>query len=492
MSQRQLIAALTAIFIFATVLVGCTEQTDLTVNPETTTTTVATDNNAGADIEQIEEEEAVYTKLPESLTAEKLRSFDSTNFIVCEGGVYYRDSTTQKYGILSFDGSQDTGAIYDYCASRGKYFEVITTLPDAAATPAAMNCVGLVDSYGQTIVEERYAAYTVLNKRFVQVYQATEQTDDEDEALIFASNDQFGFVADDDDTYYKGNWYVIDLISGKKLSGATGTNNLVVTASGNYVTYYTDEEEKVVVNNNGEALPENAVLFSDGSYLSENAVYDTTGNKLFDCDPEDFVPAGVTGDYYYARKTVDYEAIYVIMGKDGTVLSAEFSSMPNVCGDYVRCDGTVTDFEGNEVAEESEFDSLKQDPFTKLVYIATNDDEYIMFDHEGNILHSAEIDDDHNIDTYTTFLPYEKSEGVNGFDNTMYYCLKDDAYTLDGNTLAPFLIRTDSLGTYDVVDAVSGEVIIEGYDSYSAKTINSITYVYAKAGGTTDIYTVKA
>lgn len=56
-----------------------------------------------------------YTSFPSKLTAEKIATLDMNDksMSVADGGIYYRSG--DKYGVMSFDGKHDTGAIYSYC-----------------------------------------------------------------------------------------------------------------------------------------------------------------------------------------------------------------------------------------------------------------------------------------------------------------------------------------------------------------------------------------
>ena len=73
-----------------------------------------------------------------------------------------------------------------------------------------MNNVGVIDATGKVIVPEEYASVDVLNERFIKVCEVTEQTDSKDDALVFYTERSMAIFANDDDTFFKGNWYVFD------------------------------------------------------------------------------------------------------------------------------------------------------------------------------------------------------------------------------------------------------------------------------------------
>ena len=76
-----------------------------------------------------------------ALESEKIGSTDYTVHIA-DSGIYYTDENG-KYGVMTFDGKEDTGAIYDFCAPEGPYYTVVSTIPGEAMQPSELNC-GLV------------------------------------------------------------------------------------------------------------------------------------------------------------------------------------------------------------------------------------------------------------------------------------------------------------------------------------------------------------
>lgn len=67
------------------------------------------------------DEKEGYSEFPSKLTAEKIATLDMNEKLmsVADGGIYYRSG--DKYGVMSFDGKYDTGAIYSYCAPKKNF-----------------------------------------------------------------------------------------------------------------------------------------------------------------------------------------------------------------------------------------------------------------------------------------------------------------------------------------------------------------------------------
>lgn len=423
----------------------------------------------------------------EGITAKKIGSIDASSVGIGDGGIYYKDDNG-KYGIMSFDGKSDTGAKYIHCESEKQYF-VVTEKEAADANDAkGLNVVGLVDATGKEIVPLNYASVEVLNERYVKVSEVTEMTSSEDEALIYYTSKMFSFAPGEGDILFKGNWYVYDITTGKKVEGVAGTQAYNMSAYGNYIKYYTDSQESRCVNAKGESLPTGADLFQNGCYAlaegNEGVVYDENDKKLFSYKLDGFVPTESSDEYFIAVQRGE-SIKYVLMDREGEVVSAEFTEYPMVYGTLLLVENKVYNFDGENVIE-GEYDYMYFDKFFKSCWLLKNTSKQVFIKEDGTVLYEVPNDDTVMTDS-TNFLTRNE-------DSKKYYSLKDKDYTLEGYGVGPWLLNvTKPNNVHDVVDAVSGKAIIEGYASYSyADDNNSVAYIYArKANGGLDIYKVQ-
>ena len=476
MKKFRLLSLVLALLMILTMFAGCGNK----------------DNDGGkTDTGKGEQVENAYNELPEGLKAEKIGSIDlddiSTNG---DGGIYYKDENG-KYGIMTLDGKKDTGAKYTSCEPLENYFQVMTVDTNSITDAASLNCIGVVDATGKEIVPLKYASIKVLNERYIRVCEVTEQTTNKDEALVYYTDKMFSLSAGDGDTLFKGNWYVYDVTTGKTLEGVTGTQAYQISVFGNFVQYVTDAEEQVTVNDKGEKLPEDADLFDNGYYAlvkdNAGAVYDSNNKKVFDYALDGFVPTDSEGDYILAAQYGDTRK-YVLMDLTGKVVSGEFTDMPTVYGDLIHAGDKVYDLKGNVVVEGT-FKNVYFDEQLGNAWFLKNDKDYTLIKKGGTVLYQGTEDDTLVFDAYSNFSIKKKVD-----DKNMYYSLAEKDFTLEGSSLAPWLVQvTKPNYIYDIADAISGKTIISGYQDYAYVAVpGSMIYVYAqKADGGIDIYTVK-
>lgn len=427
------------------------------------------------------------SEFPEKLVAEKIGSLDNNRVKVGQGGLYYSESG--KYGIITLDGKNDTGAIYDYCSPNGQFFEVVTNYASDMSDPSSLNCAGLVDANGKVIVPEQYAAISVLNEKYVKVCEVTEKTENKDEALVYYTDSSFSVKLNDGDALYKGNWYVYDVTTGKKVEGVTGTKAYSISTYGNYIAYYDDNDEKIIVNAKGEKLPDNAQIFDNGCYSieegSEGVVYDTNDNKLFTYDPDGYVPYSNKDEYFAASKYESGGSTYVLMDKTGKIISAKFSDYPMLYGELILSDDKLYDFSGNQIAEGT-YDYVYFDEQTESCWILEKDETRSLIKEDGTVIYTNTEEGD---------IRFETSNFVirNTIDSDyFYYSLKEKDFTIEGYSFAPWIIEVSGENyTSALADVISGETIIEGYNNYKEVIVDTTLYVYAENYDSgIDIYTI--
>lgn len=482
--MRRISNVLLVVAMVVSMLAGCAEKTS--TNDEKTGYAVKTNTN---------DEKTGYAAFPSKLTAEKIATLDMNDksMNVAEGGIYYHFG--DKYGVMSFDGKHDTGAIYSYCTPKKNFFIVATEVPETEEmTPENMNHVGVIDVTGKVIVPEEYASVDVLNEHFIKVCKVSEQTESKDDALLFSTDRSIAIFANDDDTFFKGNWYVFDAETGNKMESVTGTRAYAVTAYGNYIKYSTDDGEKKCVNANEEALPEDAELLDDGSYIVEKdgkgSAYDTDGNKLFDYLADDFeiTYCAVGSKYYIAKKNVDGKYRYIVVDKEGKIVSAEFEEYPNLYGECLFVENKLYDFEGNVVCD-GEFKRASIDKFTNNAIMLTkeNDDATIVIDGK-TVFAQFKASEDISVGS-SDFTANKKTD-----DGNMYYSYKDKDYTLKGSSYGPWVVKAiNNDGSSKLVDTISGDTLISNYKSIiSTRYDGTEFYAFGEnKDGTVDVYLIK-
>ncbi|MBQ5911018.1 MAG: OmpA family protein [Clostridia bacterium] len=426
----------------------------------------------------------------EYLVAEKVGTLNRDNFITADGGLYYKDENG-LYGVISFNGAKDTGAIFADVTPVGKYFQVRTTAIASDGDFAGLNAAYLIDGKGETVVPGTYASFYVISDRYIKVATVTERCYSKDETVV-SYNSELGLTYDgnfgEKNSWYKGNWYVYDTVTDKLVPGATGTGNDMVTASGRYLTLKDAENNYYKINENGEALPEGARVFDDGSYSIEGKVgevYDANGVLLFNYDLTGFTPAAESNGYYVANKYVDGSSKYAVMDKTGKVISTEFEDYITIYGEVVHCGEKVYNLEGKCILEGT-YESVYVDKMFGQNWMLRNDDYYTVIDKDGNIFFNGGDDDDYDVHI-SDFLASKKTDEGNYF-----YSYKDRDYTIKGHSFAPWIVRTENANSmYDLVDTMTGKKLLEGYSDYESISRNALAYyVYAVYNGGADVYLV--
>lgn len=405
---------------------------------------------------------------------------------VGKSGLHYT-AENGKYGIMSFDGKSDTGAKYTYCSSLDKNFMVATTsLSKENFEISSLNRFGVVNANGKELIPMQYANIKLLNDRFYMVFEVTEQTENEDEALVYYTDNIFSIYAQDEDVLLKGVWYVYDANTAAKVDNASGTKQANVSAHGSVIKYTTAEGETVCVNSNGEKLPDGIKLFENGWYSLQNsnngAVYDSNGNKQFEFASSDYMPIESNGDYFVGRR----DGKYVLLDKKGATISAELSSWPTIKGDLMLVGKTVCDLTGKTVID-GEYTYLYFNKNTEDTWFLKEGSTYTLIDKNGTVLYQETEDSSISIDVYSTF---NMKKTVGG--KQMYYSFKDKDYTIEGIGLTSWMVQKKNAdNTYEVVDIRNGEVVVSGHNSYSyGVDSNHKLYIYGHGKDAVDIYAV--
>lgn len=424
---------------------------------------------------------------------EKIGETDRRYVSIAKGGLYYMDSS-DKYGVISFDGENDTGAKYVSVDKVGDYFSVKTAKPKDEDDIDGINSVGLIDGNGEEIIPAEYATYEALNERYIEVCKATEKTESKDDALLFLTDSLFSLgTPDEDDVLYKGSWYIFDCETGSFIPDVTGTKGYRSAAYGGCVQYVTDGEETVVLNGKGKKLAENANVFDNGCYAIDNngngTVYDSDGKVLFEYDSDSLVPTGNYGKYFAAIKYKDSgERSECVLDRNGKVVSSEFEAVNYIYGDLVAFDGILYDFDGKKVVD-GKFKNFYMDDTGEKYVVCVNDEKIVYLKANGKLIDEVSKKKDVEFESYN-LLAYKKID-----DDKYYYSFKDKDFSVKGDSLTSWYVETeDGDNLKSLENVMTGKTVLTGYSDYSdAKGTDGTIYICAanKGGKGADIYTVK-
>lgn len=478
---KSLLALLLALCLMVTCLAACGSKKD-DDDDEDDEKTKATQQEEEEDDKPQGTIQQVTGTFDDCLMLEQIGMINSSNFTVYGGGLVYKDSDAQKYGIMSIEGVIDSGAVYTAITETGAYFSVMTKRASGPSDISGINTMALVNGKGRQIVGPYYAKYEIRGD-FVIAYKATLRNDEDGTISIY--NDDVFATGVENAVRYDANWEVYNINTGAKVPGLNGTGYFSGYDQGPYLRYH-NGSEYVSVDAKGNSLPSDAKVFEDGSYAIESQigeVYAADGSKLFVYDLTGFIPHSTDGTHYIARRSMDYEYTYVIMDKSGQVVSAEFNDDIELVGDLVLCDSILLNFDG-EAMLEGTCSSIKQDKMFGQYYIARAGDVYTMLDAEGAVYISLVDGDDRGFFT-DDFVAYDKSSG-----DYMYYCHKTQSFDIKGYSMSPWVIKVPGANnTYELVDSMTGDTLLSGYSNYSYNVRNPETYyIYAKHNRGTDVF----
>ena len=162
----------------------------------------------------------------------------------------------------------------------------------------SINSTGLVSIDGEVIIPFEAAIIEFPAKtrpdvqpRYVLVFTGTEPTDNESEALFFATDRMFAIMAQEGDTYYKGTLRVFDLVGRRYVSGlefSQGTDSDFAQIGDNIMTDLGDKP--AVYAPDGKAVyTAQGRLDYNGKYFMERIdttchIFDADGKELYNTE----------------------------------------------------------------------------------------------------------------------------------------------------------------------------------------------------------------
>ena len=379
-------------------------------------------------------------------------------------GFVYRDDDTKLYGILSVDGTYDSGARYYDVGDCSAFFSVTLSKPEDPNNLDEINNTGLVDGYGNVIIPPEYAIIkSCQNARFFQVIKVTERTDNKDEALVFLTSRFFALTASDEDILYKGVWYIFDTETGKVIDGVSATNAYSPGVTGDKVSYVDDNENRVSVNTKGQPFPEGVQLFEDGSYYdaASGNVCDAFGSVLFSFDEEKYDYIGMSSGYYRCNRYESGTTYYVYLDRSGKEITPVYQKPPYIYGDsIVVVDSAAYDLAGNLLVEGPVSNVQETDHFWYLYDYDTG--AIYILDKEFQLRYTGNKNNGESFWSSSGCL--EKKDG----DKNLFYSFAEEDFIYEGYSVGYGYVsvrRED--GTEDLINTLTGETVMSGFEGYT-------------------------
>ena len=413
------------------------------------------------------------TSMPKNLVAVKTANFKAERASICQSAVVYEDGKG-KFGLISFDGMNDTGLKFSKLDAKNDFFQMTTKKLEN--TVAGVNIYGMMDGNAHTVIPAEYAAFNVLNEHYIVAYKAIETTTNTKKALVSyqkgSSSARMVTGSTTDGTMYAGKWVVYSVDRKAPVPGAEGTSySDYFSPKGTALVYRIHSGDEVVCDQAGTRLKEGYSALSEGYIKQETtdaaAIFDLNNEKMFDYNPNDYSVYDYQNGYFIAQKYANNAASYFILDQNGQKISEDFDERIEVYNNFVWYKSSLYSFKGKKIGSISYESSPKADVMTNACYsLRRGDDAYTIVADDGSVLVEGDS-------TLLSFAPKQDDK---------YYCFKDKKFSIEGRSLNNFMVSTsDGDGRYDAVDLLSGETLIEGYANLSANTPkNGGCYILAK------------
>lgn len=461
--KKRIVCVLFAASLMATAaLAGCSGGQSSAPAPASSAAPDAPAESNAAPAEQSSQQSAAQTDaVMGKLSAKKIGSVKlDTNDVEFTGSGYIYQ-IAGKYGVVSLDGTKDTGAKYEAAKEvDGSYSNKgYIAVRELSGDNKNVNTCGLVDKNGNEVLPCKYAGIEMLNDRYAKVITADKETTDKNAALIYFTDKMLSFSPDEGDIMYSGKWEVYDMTAKQLVKNATGTQPYTVSAKGQFIIFTDDKENRVTVDAAGLTINDDKRIYDDGSYMLEKngkgEVYDAADRLLFSYDENAYEVSRYVEPYYIARTTdADYKHTYFLLDKQGNTVSKEFSEeLDYVTPAFVLSGKRVCKLDGTQLFP-NDYSTLKVDKRYGDVYSASKSSNYVIFDKNGTVL----------------FANDSGEEGVNGSDfyaykktgnDVQYYNFGTKTFSIGGSIRGDWYVSVDNGKVCDLVQTRTGEKIID-------------------------------
>ncbi len=268
------------------------------------------------------------------------------------------------------------------------------------------------------------------------------------------------------------------------------------------IEYINDSKERIYVNASGVKLPDDAHSIGEGYYYLTNSnytngtLYDPDGKELFSFDYSEFIPYRFIGNgVIAAQKELNGTYQNAFMDMNGNIISKYFDDNNiEVCGDLVLSKGKVYDLKGDLVLD-GNYQNIYLDDFTQKAWLLESDnDKFTLITEDGTVLLEAVESNTLAVGQIGSFYFYKSNNVQSSNEVDMHYSFKDKDYTIEGNILDSWMvIKLNSDNSCDLIDTISGEILLTGYSHYYCQVIDGkCAYICAETNdGCYDIYKIK-
>lgn len=322
-----------------------------------------------------------------------------------------------------------------------------------------VNSTGLVDVEGDVLIPFNAAIirfpreYSETERpRYVLVFTGTEQTENEDEALFYATDRMFAISAQDGDVFYKGTLSVFDLETRQFINGlefTQGSYYNFAQVGGNLLA---DLDQKAVVYSpDGKTLyTEQGSLYYNHKYLTDRidgstVIIDANGSPLY-TTADVIMPLGYESDYFLLYNDGKYTAVDCT---GASVLNGQWSYI------YGESKGRFC------VKNEGDDIYTLVAPDNSVITTCSR-----MFD--GESLGFLCFDED---DNYTVITPGGRViEGLESDSEKLVFTKDDYTSYLILNT-GEFI----SVGDNELEEVTKGVIAVTNYDDYTTGLVDAFT-----------------
>ena len=435
--------------------------------------------------------QAPSTDDPELL--EKIGTIDgSVNYFIGTACTVY-DQQVQQYRVLNIEKNKSSEASYAKVDLLQNFFVVTKQKPKDENDFAAINSTGILNADLVETVPCEYALIRSVTAGYAVAYKVTEITENKDDYLLYMTSDIFSLSPKEEDTLYKGEWCVIELATGRKLEGLSGTASPTFFVNGDVIIARA-ADKYIRVSYSGNAIPEDVNLLTNGCYIpySENTVYKSDGTKLFDFEAGASVSAVDSADSdFFLVGVMDknsYKTYFTIVDNTGAPISIAFENRPTIyCGQFAVQNNVVYSFDGTKIAE-GEYPSIYRQGSH---YMIKFQNRVVIMDSEYHTV--LDLTDDNLSDLYIDsryFLIEKSAENY----TTAYYSIPQKDFVYNGNSLGPWIVQVKlKNGNSIIVNTLTDEVLMPEH-KISMPYMDSEGNIYVvmeENNGTKVVYRIK-
>lgn len=429
----------------------------------------------------------------------------------------YYDFNTEKYGLISLDGTKDTGPKYYNISTTGYYYFAKTKPIGAANDLDSINSYDLIDS-DTKVLTGGFCWATQITYRFMLLAKVV--------GLNTNGDSDFDFETTEGKCSYDAEFYIYDLINNKVLDNVKANDHLDINAFGPVVRITVGEKSYKYISADGYSFPSDAKFITDfygymHTCLNEKesecyykieaddvgAVYNSKNQKVYSyVYGEKYTPSSYDDGYFSVWKynenrdivhnflDLSFKPTMHDLGHKGSTIYTQ--SGTNMFFDRDSQGDTkqyIYDYNGNVVFSfESALNNKTGNSnlyWSEYNLILSDYNDVIIIDKNHNVIYNAEGNGTETFDSTSL----SASKIIN--DEKYYFCVKDKDFTInvkDSQSIGPYLVEIEEEnGTKSIIDLITGKTVISGYYEYYTRRMGLDMYISAAYNdGSSDIYLI--